>query len=73
MDKETREQLIDECIEALQQTSKVLNQNIRQIQDAYSREAHTQDKANAYGILHLLCRWCGDPFSVVQYADAVLF
>lgn len=34
MDKETREQLIDECIGALQQANKVLNKNIREIQDA---------------------------------------
>lgn len=36
MDKETREQLIDECIAALQQAKNVLNKNIGEIQNASS-------------------------------------
>ena len=43
MDKETREQLIDECIKALQQANKVLNKNIREIQDA-SRDLQEMQK-----------------------------
>ena len=46
MDRETREQLIDECIEALQQARNVLNQNIKEIQDASS---NLQDKQQLLG------------------------
>lgn len=53
MDKETREQLIDECIKALQQANKVLNKNIREIQDASRDLQEMQKLLEEWGSDHL--------------------
>lgn len=57
MDKEAREQLIDECIEALQQARNVLNKNIKEIQEASS---NLQDKQQ------LLEQWNSDSLRLNQ-------
>lgn len=49
MDKETREQLIDDCIEALQQAKNVLNKNIGEIQDVSSDLQDKQQLLEQWG------------------------
>lgn len=53
MDKETLDGLIDECIEALQEASRILRQNLKQIQDGSLDLQKKEEKLKEWSSRHL--------------------